>query len=177
MSHSSSIVIRKVKSEEAISLQTISKNTFFSTYASENTKEDMDAYLTENFNIDRLQNSLLNPDSFYYFAIHEEAIIGYLKVNRGAAQTDNLLPKALEIERIYVITEFQGKGIGMLLLEKAIEKAHSLSIKILWLGVWEKNTKAIAFYKKHMFVPFANHHFMVGTDEQYDVLMKLELSF
>ena len=175
MNHSSSILIRKVRSEEVVALQTFSKNTFFSTYASENTKEDMDAYLTENFNIDRLRNSLLNPDSFYYFAIHNEAIIGYLKVNRGMAQTDNVLPKALEIERIYISTPFQGKGTGKLLLQKAIEKAHSLKINTLWLGVWEKNTKAIAFYKKHNFVPFANHHFMIGTDEQYDVLMKRPL--
>ena len=177
MKNIDSISIERVQSKAVLELQKIAKETFFNTYASENTKEDMDAYLAENFNTELLQRSLIHPDSFYYFAKNQKKTIGYLKVNRGAAQTDTKLPDALEVERIYVIPDLQGKGIGKLLLNKAVEKAKSLNIKTIWLSVWEKNQKAIAFYKKQGFVAFDNQFYWVGTDKQTDVLMKLELNF
>jgi|TARA_R100000479_G_scaffold34767_1_gene15120 ribosomal protein S18 acetylase RimI-like enzyme len=172
-----SILIQKVQSKDVLKLQKIAKETFFNTYVAENTKEDMDAYLAENFNTELLQRSIINPDSFFYFALNKKEIIGYLKVNRGTAQTDTKLPDAVEIERIYVVSGLQRKGVGKLLLNKAIEKAQSLKIKTLWLSVWEKNKKAIAFYKKQGFTAFDNQFYWVGTDKQIDVLMKLELDF
>lgn len=177
MKPASSILIKQVQSKSVLELQKIAKETFFETYASENTKEDMDAYLAENFNTEHLQRSIINPDSFYYFALQDNETIGYLKINRSVAQTDNKLPNTLEIERIYILSKFQGKGAGKLLLNKAIEKAQTLHIKTLWLSVWEKNQKAIAFYKKQDFTAFDNQYYWVGTDKQTDVLMKLDLDF
>ncbi|RFN58593.1 GNAT family N-acetyltransferase [Marixanthomonas ophiurae] len=177
MKPASSILIKQVQSKSVLELQKIAKETFFETYASENTKEDMDAYLAKNFNTEHLQRSIINPDSFYYFAMNHQEVIGYLKVNQGSAQTDNKLPDALEIERIYILSKFQRKGVGKLLLKKAVEKAQSFNIKTLWLSVWDKNQKAIYFYKNQGFKAFDNQFYWVGTDKQTDVLMKLELDF
>jgi hypothetical protein len=167
--------IRPVKKNEVVMLKQISEFTFLETYASENTEEDMDAYLSENFSIESLTRQLSNPDSFFFFAELQDKIVGYLKLNRGKAQTDSKLSQALEIERIYVHPDYQRRKIGHSLLRKTYETARSMHLKTVWLGVWTRNLKAIAFYKKNGFIVFAEHMFYVGSDAQKDVLMKIEL--
>ena len=111
----------------------------------------------------------------FYFAKIDNKIAGYLKVNTSTAQTELHDADALEIERIYVINEFQGKKIGQILFDKAIEIAKGQSLKYIWLGVWEKNEKAIQFYEKNGLVKFDTHIFKLGSDVQTDVMMKLVL--
>jgi diamine N-acetyltransferase len=82
---------------------------------------------------------------------------------------------SLEIERIYVLQEFQGKKVGQMLFGKAVEIAKQKNADYIWLGVWEKNIKAIRFYEKNGFVPFGKHLFKLGDDEQTDIMMKLVL--
>jgi ribosomal protein S18 acetylase RimI-like enzyme len=81
----------------------------------------------------------------------------------------------MEIERIYVKKEWQSRKIGQLLMDKAIELARAHRAPYIWLGVFEANTKAIAFYQRNGFVAFSQHVFMLGTDEQRDIMMKREL--
>jgi ribosomal protein S18 acetylase RimI-like enzyme len=106
----------------------------------------------------------------------EKEIIGYLKINFGKAQTELMDSNAAEIERIYVLKQFQGKKVGHLLLEKAMGIAHKMKVKYLWLGVWEKNIGAIGFYRKHGFKEYDKHIFKLGDDNQTDILMKVELT-
>lgn len=84
--------------------------------------------------------------------------------------------KALEIERIYVLSEYHGKRIGQLLYEKAMQIAKQSNADYIWLGVWEENPRAISFYKKNGFVEFDKHIFKLGDDEQTDIMMKLQLN-
>ena len=98
--------------------------------------------------------------------------MGYLKLNTKTAQTDQVLDSSLEIERIYLTEEAQGKGIGKLLMDFSIAEAKRRNLLCLWLGVWEKNEKAIAFYKSYGFEVFADHPFKLGDDSQKDLLMK-----
>lgn len=80
--------------------------------------------------------------------------------------------EAVEIERIYVLQAHQGKKMGQLLYEKAMQVAESAKADYVWLGVWEENARAIGFYKKNGFVAFDKHVFTLGTDEQTDIMMK-----
>ena len=82
---------------------------------------------------------------------------------------------AVEIERIYVLPEFQGKDVGKQLYNKALEIAQQKNAEFMWLGVWEENPRAISFYKKNGFVEFDKHIFKLGDDEQTDIMMKLAL--
>ena len=66
--------------------------------------------------------------------------------------------------------------MGQLLYNKALEIATKLSIKEIWLGVWEKNKRAISFYKKNGFIEFDTHIFKLGNDEQIDIMMRLTLN-
>lgn len=99
-----------------------------------------------------------------------------MELNFGQLQTELKDDKALEIERIYVLKEFYGKKTGQLLYEKAIQIAREKNAEYIWLGVWEENQRAISFYKKNGFVEFDKHLFKLCSDEQIDIMMKLQLT-
>lgn len=157
-------------------LQQLGRHTFYESFAADNTKENMQLYLDTAFSEDQLKRELLNPDSEFYFAQLDGKYIGYLKINIGEAQTELKMNTSLEIERIYVIKEFHGKKVGQKLFEKALQIAKERKLKIIWLGVWEKNPRALRFYEKNGFVAFDKHIYPVGDDPQTDIMMKLELT-
>jgi ribosomal protein S18 acetylase RimI-like enzyme len=135
----------------------------------------MQKYLDENFNPEKLAAELHNEYSEFYFAFADDKLIGYLKINRGPAQTTAQDDSFLEIERIYVLKEYHGKQAGQVLFETALNRARELQSKYIWLGVWEKNPRAIAFYRKNGFLEFDKHVFILGDDRQTDIMMKLPL--
>ncbi len=173
--NSESVFIREVRLDELEILQQLATSTFVDTYASENTEENMNTYVSENFNKNKLIAQLKNPDVKFFFALIDGIIAGYIKLNIGKAQTDDKLENALEVERIYVINNYKGKSVGRQLLQKSFALAKSLNIDQVWLGVWENNLKAVAFYKKHGFYVFSEHEYILGTENQRDLLLKKEL--
>ncbi len=166
------ITIRPLSINDVNVLQHISRITFLETFAEINTEENMRKYLEESFSVAQLSEELSNPLSPFYFAELNNEVIGYLKLNTGEAQKENAHENALEIERIYVLREYHGKKVGQLLYNKAIEVAKQMKVDHVWLGVWEKNFRAMSFYKKNGFVAFDEHVFMLGDDRQIDIMMK-----
>ena len=167
--------IRAISINDLQSLQSISKQTFTETFASSNSKENMDKYLNEALSLEKLTEELNNPNSLFYFIEDNNTPIGYLKLNMGASQTELNDNTALEIERIYVTQAYQGKKVGQQLYEKAIQVAKEKGVEYIWLGVWEENHKAIQFYSKNGFVPFDKHIFILGNEAQTDIMMKLSI--
>lgn len=170
------IEISKVTNNDVESLRNISIKTFTETFFEQNTESDMQKYISENLNIEKLSEELSSKDSEFYFLKLKHQILGYLKLNSGQSQTEIQHRNALEIERIYVLKDFHGKQYGKLLLQKAIDLAREKKCGYIWLGVWENNLKAISFYQKNGFKQFDTHFFKLGDDEQIDLLMKLELN-
>ena len=170
-----SIQIRRLTVEDATLLQQIGRTTFEQTFSSSNSKANMEKYLEEGFSLCKLQAEIDDPNAEFYFAIHRNHIIGYLKLNIGQSQTEIKNDNALEIERIYVLKEFQGSSIGQQLFEKALERANAQKVHFIWLGVWEENRRAIQFYTKNGFVAFDKHIFKLGDEEQTDIMMKREI--
>jgi ribosomal protein S18 acetylase RimI-like enzyme len=157
-------------------LQHIGRKTFFETFAAVNTEENMRKYLEESFDEKKVKDELSNPGSEFYFAVIHPKTIGYLKINTGSAQTELKDNKALEIERIYILKEFYGKQVGQLLYEQAFKIAQEKQVDYIWLGVWEHNARARAFYNRNGFIEFSNHIFKLGKDEQTDILMRKNLN-
>lgn len=170
-----SIDIKKVTLNNIDQLQHISRQTFYETFSAGNSEQNMTKYLNEGFSIEKLTAELSDNNSEFYFAVLDNNVIGYLKLNFGQSQTELQDEKALEIERIYVLKEFHGKKVGQLLYDKAIQIARQKNADYVWLGVWEENPRAINFYKKNGFVEFDKHIFKLGDDEQTDIMMKLKL--
>lgn len=152
-------------------LQSVSKDTFFETFKDQNTKENMDSYLASAFTIEKLTAELTNPYSEFYFLYVDDQVAGYLKINTEQAQTEPLGHHTLEVERIYVLNAYQKKGIGKRLMDKAVELAKKQQKTSIWLGVWEKNANAIAFYERAGFVKAGSHSFYMGDEEQFDLIM------
>lgn len=117
------IAIKRITLDEITALQQIGKQTFFETFSNSNSEENMQHYLEDGFSIKNLMEELMNADSEFYFAVYHEHVIGYLKLNYGASQTELKDAASLEIERIYVLQEYHGKKIGQILYEKAMEVA------------------------------------------------------
>lgn len=171
------IKIRKISLDDLSPIQEISQQTFIETFADVNTAEDMNQYLSDSFNEERLTSELSNPESEFYFAEVDGQPAGYLKVNFGDAQTDVQDKNALELERIYVLKEFLGKRVGQILLDKTLQRAREASMDYVWLGVWEHNHRAKKFYSKNGFVEFGRHDFWLGSDKQTDLMMRLEIKY
>ncbi len=156
-------------------LQELSKRTFYDSFAALNTAENMKIHLDYHFTLEKLSAEILNRDSKFFFAIHGRMPVGYLKINKGSAQTVLPNDQAVEIERIYIDRLSKGKGIGKTFISKAVELANASGARYLWLGVWEHNEPAIRFYEKNGFEKYSKHIFELGKDAQTDLLMKKAL--
>lgn len=152
----------------------LSRETFSVAFAHLNTAEDLKAYFDKAFSFAQLSAEVSNPESIWYFAKYQSRTIGYLKLNLGHAQNELKELNTMELERIYVVADQQGRGFGHKLLNKAVEEARKAKVDFLWLGVWEHNLRARKLYHDYGFFEFSSHKFLLGSDLQTDILMKLE---
>jgi diamine N-acetyltransferase len=165
------IRIKKCILEDSRKLQEICYVTFNDTFKNQNSAENMNSYLEKAFNLNQIEKELSNISSQFFFVYFNNEVAGYLKINASDAQSEEMGSESLEIERIYVKNKFQKHGLGKVLLNKAIEIAMERNKQKIWLGVWEKNENAIAFYKKMGFVQAGVHSFYMGDEEQMDFIM------
>ncbi len=153
----------------------ISKSTFIDAFEADNNPDDFKGYIDFAFNKSKLTEELENPFTIFFFVYANNDLVGYFKLNENDAQSDLKGVDSLELERIYVIPEFQGKGLGRRMLQQ-VKKLASQSIKtFLWLGVWEHNKAAIKFYETNGFSKFGMHPYYIGKDKQMDWLMRYDL--
>ena len=164
-------VIKQCTASDAQQLQDISILTYKETFDEHNSEENMNAYLAAAYNLPKLEKELANPNSYFYFALVDTEVAGYLKLNTDAAQTEPMDSNSMELERIYILKRFQKNGVGKALMDKALEMAEQLGKEKIWLGVWEHNDNARAFYEKKGFVETGSHSFFMGDDEQTDLIL------
>lgn len=165
------IAIRKMNQTDLALLQEISIETFSDTFRDDNTAKDLQDYIDRAYNEAQLQKELDCQASFFFLVTVEEQPAGYLKLNVEEAQSEAMGTQALEIERIYVRRAFKRMGIGTSLLALAQAEAKRLGKQSIWLGVWEDNQKALAFYHENGFRYHSQHSFFVGDDEQTDLIL------
>lgn len=165
------ITLKKCTIEDVGLLQEISVETFRDTFQKQNSPESMKAYLEKAYNLQQLEKELSNDDSAFYFLFSDEKIAGYMKVNTGEAQSEQMGENSFEVERIYIKQKYHKQGLGKSLIKKAIDLAREQNKESIWLGVWERNENAIAFYKKLGFVRTGAHSFYMGEEEQIDIIM------
>ena len=169
------LTIRECTIDDILILREFSYKTYNDTFSYMNTPSNMKVYLKQAFDISKLRDELSNRSSLFYFLYVGEELAGYLKLNEYSAQTDINDPQSIEIERIYVAKEFHAKGLGSILLNKATDIAGIRKKLYIWLGVWERNEKALLFYKRNGFYWINKHSFFMGKDEQTDFIMRKDL--
>lgn len=165
-------MIEMAQSTDVNTIRDLSIATFAETFASLNTEEDMEQYNERHFSTDELQREIDNPDSTFMVAKVDGVPAGYMKVNVGDAQTEEMLGNRMEVQRLYILRQYKRNGLGARFMHTAFDMARAQGKSVIWLGVWEHNDAAIAFYKRMGFVQFGSHDFVLGDDRQTDLLME-----
>lgn len=168
---SKQITIKPASDCDFQSISEISKQTYIETYFDFFEQEIFEAYLEEKFNPLQIRKELNNNNIIYLIACCEGEIIGYAKLKNQSSPDTIDWKNSMEIERLYVLKEFQSLKIGSTLIQKCIEKATNLNCSNIWLAVWENNPKAINFYKKMEFEINGTINFNLGKKTLNDFLM------
>ena len=164
--------IRRGKAEDAGLLAELGARTFSETFAEDNTPENMAAYLALAFSPEQQAAELADPHAVFQIAENNGVAIGYAMIRSGDVPPEVTGEKPIELVRLYVARESLGGGVGAALMQACIAEAKQRGYKTLWLGVWEHNDRAQAFYRKWNFHEVGTHVFQLGDDPQTDILMQ-----
>ena len=156
-------------------LSELGAKTFSDTFAKDNTPENMATYLKASFSPEIQFRELSSPENIFLIVESENIPIGFVQLILDSKEESIKGTKSLEIRRIYALQEYIGKGVGKALMEAAVHEARQHGCDTIWLGVWEKNPRAIHFYQKWGFKEVGTHIFYVGQDPQRDFIMELTL--
>ena len=166
------ITIRVARKEDAALIADMSRITFYDAFVQDNIKEDMDIFMNQQFTKAALMKEVEEEDGIFLLAYAGNEPCGYARMRLNNKEHIMATENAIEIARIYALSSAIGKGVGSALMKYCIDMANQLNKRNIWLGVWEKNERAIAFYKRWGFEKFSEHRFLLGTDLQTDWLMK-----
>lgn len=163
--------IRLAHAEDAQALARVGERTFRDTFAVDNTPEDMDLHCRESYGADIQAAEIADPKMQTLLVEAGGEIIGFCQLRWGHAPECITASAPGEILRLYVVSAWHGQGIAPSLMEAAFAALRHRGSDAVWLGVWERNPRAIAFYGKYGFSEVGSHVFTVGTDPQRDLLM------
>jgi ribosomal protein S18 acetylase RimI-like enzyme len=169
------ILIRRADVTNASLLARLGAQTFHDAFATFNSAEDMETYMQSSFTEDKLKAEIQTDGAEFYIAHMGDEPLGFAKTGQQAPPDEIAAFKCRELERIYVLKEHQSLKVGEKLLTFCIEKAKAEKYEVMWLGVWEHNPRAVAFYQRFGFERFGEHDFQLGSDTQTDWLMMLNL--
>lgn len=157
--------------DDAAPLATLAESTFVETFAADNDPADMAAYVAGAFGVARQRDELCDPDVTVLIARRDEVPVGYLMLREGSAPPCVTGDGAIEIARLYASAAVIGSGVGAALMERALAECAARGRRTAWLGVWERNTRAIAFYRRWGFEDVGTQTFQLGSDLQTDRVM------
>lgn len=166
------MTIRRGNRNDAGLLAELGARTFTETFATENSPEDMAVYLAASFNPAQQFAELADPASTFLIAEAGGAAAGYAQLHAGEPVAGVEGANAVELVRLYALREWLGRGVGQILMRACLDEARKAGHRTIWLGVWERNARAQAFYHKWNFRTVGEHVFQLGSDPQRDILME-----
>lgn len=176
LSNAMKITVRPVHQDEFKLLADLGRDTFHETWKDYNTPEDMQIYLAEAFAEQKIKKDLENSGTnTFLFGFVDEALVGYAKIRRDRTYDEFRGSKVIEVERIYIRSDYQRHKVGKALMDRCMEIARAEKNEWIWLGVNIDNHKAIRFYEQYGFKIFGSKMFKLGDAEDEDYLMKLKL--
>ena len=165
------IQVKTASPQDAELIADFSREAFYETYAAQNTKTDMDKFLSEQFSKEQLMAEVGKPGNNFLLAYLDNELAGYVFMKDGS-NADLLTTNNIEIARLYAHSSYIGKGVGKTLMQAAIAQAAKENKQKLWLGVWKHNQRALQFYHSFGFEKFGEQNFILGNDVQQDWLMQ-----
>jgi ribosomal protein S18 acetylase RimI-like enzyme len=169
------VTVRNAQATDANLLAELGRRTFEETFSGDNTPEDMAAYVASSFNVAQQSAELADPASTFLIAEVGGVAAGYAKLQGGKSAEAIEGDKPIELVRLYVSHEWLGQGVGEALMRACLDEGRSAGYGTIWLGVWERNARAQAFYRKWNFRAVGEHVFQLGSDPQRDIVMEREI--
>jgi ribosomal protein S18 acetylase RimI-like enzyme len=169
------LTIRRGTLEDAALLSDLGARTFSETFAADNTPEDLAAYMATSFNVAQQTAELEDPASTFLIAEVDGDAAGYARLHAGEPAKGVEGANPVELVRLYVSRDWLGRGLGEQLMRACIDEARQAEHETIWLGVWERNARAQAFYRKWNFRTVGEHIFPLGSDLQRDIVMERPL--
>jgi GNAT superfamily N-acetyltransferase len=171
------IKIRYAAIEDAETLADLSWRTFYDAFAAhpKNAPDDLKAYMDEAFNVRQLGKELRDEKAIFLIAEINGEPAGYAKLLLDTIEPGVTAERPIELCRLYSEQKFLGKGIGASLMQRCLDEAKRRERDVMWLGVWEYNPRAQAFYRKWKFEECGSHVFQLGSDPQTDLLMQRKI--
>ena len=170
------LLIRRALLADAPMLAELGARTFYESFAAENTSENISTYLDTSFGPEKQAAELAEPGSIFLIAEIDRTAVGYAQLRCGETPDCISGPEPIELARIYVSQEYLGLGVGEALIRACIDEARRAGHQTMWLGVWERNVRALGFYRKWNFSIVGEHIFQLGSDPQRDLLMERALT-
>ncbi len=153
----------------------LARKTFIETYADLSNPDNLQLYVESHFTEELINTELTNPAFRFYIAWINHTAVGFTKIRKDRQPKGITGKRSLEIERIYVLQEFQGFSIGKELMKMVKQIAKDEGDQVIWLQVWQQNEKAIQFYRKSGFVVYETHTFDFGKEIHQDFLLRFDL--
>jgi ribosomal protein S18 acetylase RimI-like enzyme len=165
--------IRTATPADAEPLAALAGRTFRYTFADDNSPDDIEVYVRDSFSLDRVRAELADDVNTFLLAFMDGEVRpdGYAKLRTGTTDPSVTGPDPVELQRLYVDRSAIGHGVGAALMRASLDAARSAGHRTLWLGVWERNARAISFYERWQFERVGDHVFRLGSDHQTDLIM------
>jgi GNAT superfamily N-acetyltransferase len=168
-------MIRRAYPGDAAELAELAARTYRQAFAADTPPDDMAAFLVERYGVQQQGAELADPDFVTLVAEEEGRLVGFVQICRNPAPECVQDEVPVEVKRFYVDQLWHGRGVAQQLMAAVPAVARELGSAKIWLGVWERNPRAIAFYQKHGFRDVGSHDFWVGSDRQTDRVMVAEV--
>jgi ribosomal protein S18 acetylase RimI-like enzyme len=163
--------IRRATPADAAALAELAARTFRDTFGADNRPEDLALHVATSYGPDRQAREIADPSILTLVADLAGNLVAFTQLRRGTAPACVTGPAPIEIQRFYLAAEWQGRGLAQTLMTEALGAARAAGAETVWLGVWERNPRAIAFYRKAGYSEVGSHTFVVGTDPQTDRIL------
>jgi ribosomal protein S18 acetylase RimI-like enzyme len=169
--------LRRATPADAEPLSRLAARIFTETFAADNAPDDLAAFLATAYGVRQQSEEIVDPDVITLVAEAPEGMAGYAQVRRGSEMPDCVeTEQPVELWRFYILKDWHGGGLAHRLMAAAMEAARELGGRNIWLSVWERNPRAIAFYEKHGFRDVGAADFWVGSDCQTDRILVAPVS-
>jgi ribosomal protein S18 acetylase RimI-like enzyme len=165
------MTIRRAILQDASTLSQLGADTFYTTFKGTCTEDDMNDFLHDYYNLEQVKKELSDPKDFFYVLEIDKISVGYMRLKEDYTAFATMQQwKALELKRLYILEQYQGKGIAQQLMNFALDFAQKNTYEVVWLGVWEHNYRARRFYEKMGFENTGfKHEFPIGNTPQTDL--------
>jgi diamine N-acetyltransferase len=167
--------IRQAKAGDAADLADLAERTFRDTFAHVNCAEDIDSHCRNSYGENIQAAEIRDPKRTTFVCHVRDSLIGYAQLRWESAPPCVVATRPAEIQRLYVDAPWHGKGVAQALMASLLEAAAAGAADVAWLGVWERNPRAISFYEKSGFAFVGDHVFVLGKDPQRDLVLAKRL--